>query len=76
MRQSKTKHDSASREGFAYLISGAFDYRIDNNDRSLGPGDIVHVPKKATFSLTVTVCPARWVMFEPTSELERLIDGQ
>lgn len=70
------QHESAPCEGFAYLISGAFDCRIDNDARSLGPGDILHVSKRASFSLTVTGAPARWVTFEPTPALERLVDDQ
>lgn len=70
------RYENAAREGFAYMISGTFDCRIDGEARSLGPGDVLHFPKNAAFSLVVTGTPARWVVFEPTSALEQLINGQ
>ncbi len=66
---------SAPHEQFIYVIAGAIEAAIGAERKSVGPGDILHVPKGAELSFAVGDRPARYVVFQPNSALEQALDG-
>jgi len=66
---------SAAHEQFIYVIGGAIEAAIEAERKSVGPGDILHVPKGAELSFMVGDAPARYVVFQPTPALEQVLDG-
>ena len=61
-------------EQFVYVIAGDVTASIGSEKKKVGPGDILHIPKDAETSLAVGDTPARLAVFEPTDNLETLLE--
>lgn len=66
---------SAAREIFAYVLSGSLDAETAGEARRIGEGDIVHVPRGASYRLQVLSPFARYVLVCSTPYLEERIDN-
>jgi len=66
---------TAQREMFVYVLSGRVQAMADGESRSIGPGDIVHVPRGMAYRLQVQSPFARYVLVCSTPYLEQRIDG-
>jgi quercetin dioxygenase-like cupin family protein len=65
----------AAHEQFVYVIAGAITASIGTEKKDVGPGDILHIPKGAETALAVADIPARFAVFQPTENLERILDA-
>ncbi len=65
----------ASREMFFYILGGRLQARSGEQTKSVGSGDIVHVPKGVACRLQVQSPFARYVLVCSTPYLEKRIDG-
>lgn len=65
---------SAAREMFVYVLSGELEAQTEKHARTVGCGDIVHVPRGATYRLQVKSPFARYVLVCSTPYLEQRID--
>jgi mannose-6-phosphate isomerase-like protein (cupin superfamily) len=65
----------APHEMFFYILSGRLQARSDDQTKSVGSGDIVHVPKGVACRLQVQSPFARYVLVCSTPYLEKRIDG-
>jgi len=66
---------TAQHEMFVYVLSGRVQAMADGESRSIGPGDIVHVPRGMAYRLQVQSPFARYVLVCSTPYLEQRIDG-
>jgi len=64
----------SAHEQFVYVIAGDVTASIGSEKKKVGPGDILHIPKDAETSLAVGDTPARLAVFEPTDNLETLLE--
>ena len=64
----------SEHEQFLYVIGGTLSAQIGSERKEVGAADILHIPKGAETSLTVGDAPARYVVFQPTAHLERMLD--
>jgi quercetin dioxygenase-like cupin family protein len=64
----------AAREMFVYVLSGKLQAEADGQTRTIGAGDIIHVPRGATYRLQVASPFARYVLVCSTPYLEKRID--
>ncbi|MGQ0752882.1 MAG: cupin domain-containing protein [Betaproteobacteria bacterium] len=64
----------ASREMFAYVLSGNIEAQANGERKAMGAGDIVHIPRAASYRLQVASPYARYVMVCSTPYLEQRID--
>ena len=67
------KMSAAPHERFLYIVSGAADSEIEGEKKSVGSGDLLHVPKGSSYSLMTKVKPTRYCYFESTDFLEAQI---
>jgi quercetin dioxygenase-like cupin family protein len=64
----------AAREMFAYVLSGNIEAQANRERKAIGAGDIVHIPRDASYRLQVISPFARYVMVCSTPYLEERID--
>lgn len=64
----------SAHEQFVYIIAGDITASIGSEEKSVGPGDILHIPKDAETSLAVGDTPARLAVFHPTENLEQILE--
>jgi mannose-6-phosphate isomerase-like protein (cupin superfamily) len=68
----ESKH--AGHEIFLYVIAGALDARVGAKKRTVGAGDVIHVPRGTAYRWTVrTGRPARYAAVRSTPRLEAAI---
>jgi quercetin dioxygenase-like cupin family protein len=71
----RTHEDAARHENFAYVIAGALDSTVGEEQRSAGPGDVIHVPRGKAYSWTVAGdAPARYAIVRSTDVLEQYVE--
>lgn len=66
---------TSPREAFVYVLHGRLHAACDGQVRTMGPGDIVHIPRDAAYRLQVESPFARYVMVCSTPYLENRIDS-
>lgn len=66
---------NAQREMFVYVLSGKLHASVDDESRTVGDGDIVHIARGADYRLQVKSPFARYVLVCSTPYLENRIDG-
>jgi quercetin dioxygenase-like cupin family protein len=66
---------AAARETFIYVLGGKIDAKAAGTRKSIGRGDIVHVPRGDKFQLQVTSPYARYALVCSTPYLEQRIDN-
>lgn len=63
-------------EDFMYVLEGKIDMRVDNDHKTVGPTDIVEIPRGAESELSIEACPrARYVVVRSMPYLESVLDG-
>jgi quercetin dioxygenase-like cupin family protein len=69
------EESKADHENFAYVISGTLDAVVEGEHRRAEPGDVIHVPRGASYSLAVTKGDgaARYAVVQSTSRLEEYV---
>jgi quercetin dioxygenase-like cupin family protein len=68
-------HAAAPREMFFYVLTGSLKAAVGTEKKTLGAGDIVNVPRGASYRLQVDSAFARYVLVCSTPWLENRIDG-
>jgi quercetin dioxygenase-like cupin family protein len=66
---------ASPREAFVYMLHGRLHAACEGQVRTMGPGDIVHIPRDAAYRLQVESPFARYVMVCSTPYLENRIDS-
>jgi quercetin dioxygenase-like cupin family protein len=67
--------ENTAHERFYYVLSGEAESDIDGDKKTVGKGDLVHVPKGAKFKFTTKTAPTRYCYFESTPFLESRISA-
>jgi quercetin dioxygenase-like cupin family protein len=65
---------SAAREMFVYVLSGKLQAETEGRTKTMGAGDIMHVPRGASYRLQVASPFVRYVLVCSTPYLEERID--
>jgi quercetin dioxygenase-like cupin family protein len=65
----------AEHERFVYVLRGAADIELDAERKRCGPGDIAHMPRGSTWSITLSEPATRYASVQSTAWLEQKIDG-
>jgi len=65
----------AERETFIYVLSGTLDARVGAEQKAVGPGDIIYVPRSEHYRLQVRSPYVRYALVCSTPYLERRIDS-
>lgn len=70
----QTVETNSPHEQFGYVIRGELEAEVEGERQPARPGDLVHVPRGASYRWTVKGKAARFALFRSTTALEDEID--
>jgi quercetin dioxygenase-like cupin family protein len=70
----QTAETNSPHEQFGYVIRGELEAEVEGERQPARPGDLVHVPRGASYRWTVKGKAARFALFRSTTALEDEID--
>jgi quercetin dioxygenase-like cupin family protein len=66
----------SEHEQFSYVLNGTFDAQVDDDRKTVGPGDIIHVPIGSCYCLSVSGSSfVRYVTARSKTTLESSVSG-